>query len=157
MYHSHGTSIAVIHHPTPSCTMSHYPRKTNSLCSCKHVSHTDKYRTMYNHSPMWTDTPYLTHKNISTQFPSHTPRWSTYSYIYTEDLVLDGDMCAVRRHSLCHQITQIQQSSLACLQGHTPTHPKQPHCYRLTILQTMTQTQVGRVTQGDRHAGHTQI
>lgn len=75
MYHSHGTSIAVIHHPTPSCTMSHHPRKTHSLFSCKHISHTGKYRTMYNHSPMWTDTPYLTHRNISTQFPFHTPRW----------------------------------------------------------------------------------
>ena len=139
MYHSHGISIAVIHHPTPSCTMSHHPRKTNSLCSCKHVSHTDKYRTMYNHSPMWTDTPYLTHRNISTQFPSHTPTWSTYCYIYTEDMVPDRDMCAVRRHSLSPNHTN--STKQPSMPAWTPTHPKQPHCYRLTILQTKTQTQ----------------
>lgn len=35
------------------------------------------------------------------------------------------------------------------------THTKQPH-YRHTLSQTITQTQVHTVTQGHRHAGHTQ-
>ena len=103
MYHSHGTSIAVIHHPSPSCTTSHHPRKTHSLFSCKHISHTDKYRTMYNHSPMWTDTAYLTHRNISTQFPFHTPRQNTYAtftqktWLQIETRMLSGDIHSVTK------------------------------------------------------------
>lgn len=164
--HDHCTYFPISQHPTPSWTTSDRDRETASL----RVSHTDKYGATSTLSPMWTGTQCLAQRHISPQFPFHTCKhtWGcaqscgdpdrAFFTAFTQKTRLRRELCVQTGDG--HSVTKSHRFKHKWPGTHAgthTTHSKRLHNHRHTFSQTMTQTQVDRVTQGYRHVGHAQI
>lgn len=111
-------------------------------------------------------TQYLTHGDISIQFPFHTHEHSqvyaqkdsgpdiAFRAVFTPKTRFLIELCTQSGDKPLCYITQIQTLVVQPAHGHTHTHTS--HTATDKLSQTMTQAQVHIVIEGHRHAGHTQ-